>query len=319
MNKKEPDKRGADLKSSLPYYPYSAYQKKKYGGKVYKTPINLPVTCPNRDGSLGFGGCDFCGEEGAGFEVLSSEKPVREQLEENIKYIGKRYGAQMFSAYFQNYTNTHMPMPAFKEYMEAVLDKRVVELAVSTRPDSVSDEQLDYLKAYKETYGKNVVLEIGLQTANYHTLANINRGHGLADFIDVVNRIKEKGLETCAHVILNLPGDTDLDMIETANILSALKVEQVKLHALYIMKNTVMGNQYEQGEITIISKEAYQKRVIGFLIHLNPEIAVQRLIGRAPEENSLFVNWNMSWWKIRDEIIAMMREENVYQGKQAKF
>jgi len=307
------------LKSKVPYYPYSTYQKEKYGKKVYKIPINLPVTCPNRDGTLGVDGCDFCAEEGAGFEALSSEKPVKEQLEENINYIGKRYGVDIFSAYFQNYTNTYMPMKDFKQYMEGVLDDRIVELAISTRPDCVSDEQLDYLKEYKQIHDKNIVMELGLQTANYHTLFRINRGHGLAAFIDATNRIKQRGLEVCAHVIINLPGDEDLDMIETADILSALKVEQVKLHALYIMKNTIMGNQYEQGELSIISRDDYQRRVILFLMHLNPEIAVQRLIGRAPKENSLFVNWKTSWWKIRDEIIAIMKQENAYQGKQAKF
>lgn len=286
---------------------------------MYKIPINLPVTCPNRDGTLGKNGCDFCAEEGAGFENLASEISVKEQLEKNIAYIGNRYKAKKFVAYFQNYTNTYMSLEKFKKYMEAVIDDRVVEVAISTRPDCISNEQLDYLVEYRRVYSKNINMELGLQTANYHTLYQINRGHGLAAFVDAVNRIKQRKLEICTHVIANLPNDENLDMVETAEILSALKIDQVKIHALYIMSNTKMGNEYEAGKINMISKEAYIRRVILFLEHLNPKIAVQRIIGRAPKENSLFVNWNTSWWKIRDEIIETMNQENTFQGKQAKF
>lgn len=307
------------LKTKLPYYPYSDYQKDKYGEKVYKIPINLPVTCPNRDGTLGFNGCDFCAPEGAGFENLPSSMDIKSQLQSNIDYISNRYKAQKFVAYFQNYTNTYLSLEALKGYLEQIEHEQVIELAISTRPDCLSPEQLDYLKEYREQRGKNIVLELGLQTANYHTLQKINRGHRLAAFINAVIQAKERGLETCAHVIANLPGDEDLDMIETAEILSALKVDQVKIHALYIMKNTALGHQYEEGKIKLISKQDYQQRVILFLEHLSGRIAVQRLIGRAPKENSLFVNWDTSWWKIRDEIIHRMNQEGTYQGKFSKF
>ncbi len=296
------------------YNSYSNHLKDKYGEKVYKLPIHLGSGCPNRDGVLGTGGCDFCAENGAGFELLSELIPVEEQITRNMKYIGSKYGASKFIAYFQNYSNTYMPFEAFKDAMSRATHPKVVEFAISTRPDCIQQKHLEYLATLSEKCNIQISIEIGLQTANYHTLRKINRGHGLASFIDAVMKIHQYNFEVCAHVIVNLPGDDDLDAIETAEILSALKVQQVKMHALYIMKNTKMGMDYERGLINIISLEEYIERVILFLEHLHPDVVVQRIIGRAPEENSLFVNWDMSWWKIRDLIHNKMDKEQRRQG-----
>jgi radical SAM protein (TIGR01212 family) len=297
------------------YKEYSKYLKVKYNEKVYKLPVNLPVTCPNRDGTISFGGCTFCAEVGTGFELLDSSLSVREQLQRNMEYISKKYKAKKFIAYFQNYTNTYMDIELFKEYINEAVMENIVEISISTRPDCIDDKYLVFLEEIRKEYGIEISIELGLQTANYHNLIEINRGHTLAEFIDAVLRIKKFRFEICAHVILNLPGDNILDTIETAKILSALKVDQVKLHSLYIMNDTVMGNLYKEGKITLISKDEYVERVVTFLEHLNKDIVVQRLIGRAPEENSLFVNWGMSWWKIKDEIIEKMAAEGRYQGK----
>ncbi|NLJ58850.1 MAG: TIGR01212 family radical SAM protein [Tissierellia bacterium] len=301
------------------YNEYSKYLKTKYGEKVYKLPVNIPCTCPNRDGTLGYGGCTFCADVGTGFEMLSNSLSVREQLEKNMDYIAKRYKAKKFIAYFQNYTNTYLKLGKFKGYIREAIIDNVVEIAISTRPDCISNEYLDFLNEIRSKHNVNISIELGLQTVNYHTLKEINRGHTLAEFIDAVLRIKKYQFEICSHVILNLPGDNITDTVETAKILSALKIEQVKIHSLYIMENTEMGRAYKHNEITIISKDEYVERVIIFLEHLNKDIVVQRLAGRAPKENSLFVNWGMSWWKLRDEIIEKMSRENRYQGKLNKF
>jgi uncharacterized protein len=296
------------------YRTYSKHLQGRYGEKTYKIPIHLPAGCPNRDGSLGVGGCDFCAEDGTGFEMLSESIPVRCQLEQNMAYIGKRYQAKKFIAYFQNYTNTYLPQTVFEQAINNVIHPQVVEIAISTRPDCLDEKQLIFLDNIRRIHQVNITIELGLQTANYRTLYANNRGHGLASFIDAVLRIQKYGFDICAHLILNLPGDDDLDAIETARILSALKIQQVKLHALYIMNDTKMGHDYETGKFQMISVEAYQERVILFLENLDPNIIIQRLIGRAPEKNSLFVNWNMSWWKIRDQIHDIMEQENRYQG-----
>lgn len=301
------------------YRKYSDYLREKYGEKVYKIPVNIPVTCPNRDGRLGLGGCTFCADVGAGFENLSNTIPVAEQLEENIKHIKKKYKAEKYIAYFQNFSNTYLELEEFKRVIGEAIRDDVVEICISTRPDCIKETYLDFLNNIRIEKGVEISVELGLQTVNYHTLLNINRGHTLAEFIDAVLRIKKYGFEICAHLILNLPGDNMVDVIENAKILSALGVDQVKLHALYIMKNTTMGRQYEEAEFKMISVEEYKERVINFLEHLSPEIVVQRIVGRAPEENSLFVNWNMSWWRIRDEIHERMLKNDNYQGKKADY
>jgi len=307
------------LTEKIIYSRYSTYLQDKYGEKVYKLPINLPLTCPNRDGTFGEGGCTFCGDEGGSHENLPNFLSVKEQLIKNRDYIGEKYKAKKFIAYFQNFTNTYLPLDNFKEYIKEAIMEDIVAIYISTRPDCISDEHLDFLDEIKSNLGIDVVIELGLQTVNYHSLKKINRGHTLAEFIDASNRIKKHDIRICTHIILNLPWDDLEDTIENAKVLSALDVDEVKLHSLYIIDGTIMGEEYKNGEIDIISKEEYIDRVITFLEYLNPEIVIQRLIGRAPKENSLFVNWNESWWKIRDEIEQKMIDNGSFQGKRFNY
>lgn len=299
------------------YNEYSNFLKEKYGEKVYKLPVNIPCTCPNRDGTIGHGGCTFCAEVGTGFEMLNNTISVKEQLKQNMDYISKKYKAKRFIAYFQNYTNTYVKFDMFKQYIKDAIMDNIVEISISTRPDCIGEEYLEFLNDIKEQYNINFSIELGLQTVNYHTLISINRGHTLAEFIDAVLRIKKYDFEICTHVILNLPGDNIVDTVEAAKILSVLKIDQVKIHSLYIMENTKLGILYKNKEITVITEEEYVERVVTFLEYLDKNIAVQRLAGRAPKENSLFVNWGMSWWKIKDDILEKMDKEGRYQGSKS--
>ena len=256
------------------YYTYSDYLKNKYHEKVYKLPVNLPVTCPNR--LNGACGCDFCAEQGTGFEALNHQLSVTEQLTLTREKIEKKYHAHKFIAYFQNYTNTFLPIDRFEKYMrEGASFPDVVEISIS----------------------------------------NIHRGHTLAEFMDAMWMIRDYHFDTCAHVILNLPGDDLMDAIESAKILSALQVSTVKLHSLYIAKNTRLCEAYENGTITLCSKEEYITRAITFLEYLNPEIAVERLFSRIPENDAVFCNWGTSWWKLKDELLSTMQKTDSYQGK----
>ena len=296
------------------YNTYSNYLMKEFKEKVYKLPISLPLTCPNRDGTLAYGGCIFCGEEGGSFENLSSSLSIKEQLRINKEYIGDKYKAKKFIAYFQNFTNTYLPIKDFKSTIEDTIGEDIVGISISTRSDCINDEHLEYLSYIKEKHKLHVTIELGLQSVNYHSLMKINRGHSLGEYIDTAIKLKKYGIRNCTHLILNLPWDDDVDVIENAKIVSALGVEEIKLHALYIVEGTVLGDMYKRGEISLISKEEYMERVIRFLEYLDPNIIIQRIIGRAPEENLLFVNWNESWWKIRDEIVSLMEERNTRQG-----
>ena len=269
------------------YYTYSDYLKNKYHEKVYKLPVNLPVTCPNR--LNGACGCDFCAEQGTGFEALNPQLSVTEQLTLTREKIEKKYHAHKFIAYFQNYTNTFLPIDSFEKYMrEGASFPDVVEISISTRPDCIRSDYLEILEKIRSEFQVEITLELGLQTVNYHTLRNIHRGHTLAEFIDA---------------------------IESAKILSALQVSTVKLHSLYIAKNTRLCEAYENGTITLCSKEDYITRAITFLEYLNPEIAVERLFSRIPENDAVFCNWGTSWWKLKDELLSTMQKADSYQGK----
>lgn len=295
------------------YYPYSEFLKNKYGEKVYKLPVNLPVTCPNRVRGQG---CIFCAQSGTGFEAMPADVPVPEQLARTKEHISKRYGVRRFIAYFQNYTNTFLKPEDFRRYVsEAARTEDIVEVAVSTRPDCISEEYLKILEDIRREFHVEITIELGLQTANYHTLEKIGRGHTLAEFIDAVLMILPHGFELCAHVILNLPWDDRTDCIETARILSALKVNAVKAHSLYIAKNTPLCEAYENGTITLCSKEEYIERLILFLEYLNPEMAVERLFSRIPEDEAVFCNWGTSWWKLKDEVTREMERRRTYQGR----
>ena len=296
------------------YRMISAFYKERYGEKVYKIPVALPLTCPNRDGSAGVGGCTFCGEIGAGYENRPASMTVKQQIDETVIHIAKKYKAYKYIPYFQNFSNTYLPPEKFRQYVEEACLEHVVGIAIATRPDCVHDVYLDILKDIQNKYGIDIYVELGLQSVNYHTLQKVNRGHTMAEFIDAVLRIKCYGFEVCTHMILNLPWDTMDDVIEGAKTLSALQVDQVKLHALYLVKNTIMARDYEAGEFTLISAEEYARRVIEFLRYLDPKIVLQRLVGRAPEENTIFTNWSMGWWRVQDLIDQIMEDEDISQG-----
>lgn len=295
------------------YNKFSDYLKEKYGEKVYKLPVNLPITCPNR---LTGSGCSFCAEAGTGFEALSSAISVKEQLLRTKELIQKKYNAKKYIAYFQNYTNTFMPLEVFQSYIqEAAEVEDIVEISISTRPDCIRHDYMAFLKELKERTNIGIHIELGLQTVNYHTLDSISRGHGLAELIDAVRTIQQYGFSICIHMILNLPGDTLRDCIEGAKILSALQIQVVKLHSLYIPKNTQLSEAYENGTITLCSKEEYIERVAVFLEYLSPDIIVERLFSRVPEKDAVFSNWGTSWWKLQDEFLKYMEEHRSYQGK----
>ncbi len=329
------------------YNKFSDYLKNKYGSKVYKLPVNLCTTCPNRAGKgggandardddaekaagtgagapdadgiphgipVGAGGCIFCGDEGADFELLSPQMSITAQLESNRRYIGEKYKADKYIAYFQNYSNTYLPLRSFTEAMKEACADSIVALYISTRPDCIDDARIGFLKQLKEEKGVDIVVELGLQSVNPSTLRWLKRGHGIAEFIDAVLKLKRNGIEVCAHMINDLPADDTGDVIEGAKLLSALQIDQVKCHSLYILENTELGELYKKGGFKPLEMDDFIERTILFLEYLSPDIVVQRLIGRAPAERTLFCSWNTSWRKIHDMIVEKMQSEGRYQG-----
>lgn len=296
------------------YKKYSEALKDKYGEKVYKIPINLPISCPNRDGKIGSGGCIFCGEIGTGFEAQSASLSVAEQLHKNIEIIAPKYHANKFIAYFQNYTNTYMALDVFEKVLNEACIENVVGLSISTRPDCITAPYLDVLKSVGLKNKVDIEIELGLQSININTLEILNRGHGLSEYIEAVMCIKTYGFTICTHLIGNLPWDTERDFYEGAKLMNVLGVDAVKIHSLYILKNTVLGIWYENDAFDMITPDAYIDRVIQFLRILKPTVVVQRLFGRAPEEDTLFCNWDMSWRKLQNQLEVRMDQHGYRQG-----
>lgn len=301
------------------YNTYSNALVQRFGEKVYKIPVNMPLSCPNRDGTCGHGGCTFCGEVGTGFENLDAKISVSKQLEENIAYIGPKYKAKKFIAYFNNFSNTYCEPKILETAVRQACIEGVVGICVSTRPDCISNDHLEVLKVVELEKKVEITVELGLQTVNYHTLEKINRGHGLAEFVDAVLRIRAFGFRTCAHLIGNLPWDEDIDLREGAKLFAVLKIDEVKIHTLYILKNTEMARQYLAGEFEMGSVENYVDRVVEFIRYSDPKMIFQRFAGRAPEEETLFCNWGMSWWKIKDLIDQKLEALGAVQGDLCHF
>ena len=301
------------------YLHYSDYLIKRYKEKVYKLPIKLNGNCPNRDGEKGYGGCIFCNEKGGSFENLSSSLSIKNQIYKNMDYIGKKYNAKKFIVYFQNFSNTYMDLENFKRIINECKIENIVAINISTRPDCIYNEQLDFLQKFSKDTNIDIIFEIGLQTANYHSLEKMNRGHGVSDFVLACNKIKQRNFNICTHVIIGLPWDNELDIIETAKLITILDVDEVKIHSLYIPKNTKLEKMYANNEIKLISLDKYIEYVILFLRYLHKDIAIQRLVGRMPEEDSIFCNWNTSWWKIKESIENTLTVNDWKQGDKCNY
>lgn len=301
------------------YKKFSDTLKEKYGFKVYKIPISVHTTCPVRDGSINTGGCIFCGKKGAGYENSSYLVPIEEQIKNNLDIFVNKYKAKKFILYFQNFTNTYLPLNEFKENIIKALNvikDDTVGISISTRPDCIDSDYLDFLKQISEENNIDITIELGLQSVNNETLRFLQRGHTLADFIKATLLIKSYGFSICTHIILSIPVDSKEDIIEAAKLFSILKIDSVKIHSLYIEKNTKLATIYNKGEIKMLSLEEFVERVVLFLSYLDKNIAIERLVSRVPkDEDLLFLNWDRSHWVIQDKIIEKMNKENIYQGK----
>src|SRR5262245_52991661 len=218
------------------YYPFSRYLRERFGTRVYRVTIDGGFTCPNVDGSVAVGGCVYCDNRSFSPNRRLPRVTLREQLDRGIVTLQKRYRADRFLAYFQAGTNTYAPVERLRRlYDEALAHPQVVGLAIGTRPDCVPDEVLDLIEGYARD--RYVCLELGLQTIHDRSLDWMNRGHHYDAFVDAVRRCQGRGLDLCAHVILGLPGESREDMLATADALTALPVQAVKIHNLHVVTN----------------------------------------------------------------------------------
>ncbi|MFA5879225.1 MAG: TIGR01212 family radical SAM protein [Candidatus Margulisiibacteriota bacterium] len=262
--------------------------KKYFKEKICKISLDTGFTCPTRDGTKGLNGCYYCGETGSHY--LNPKLTIQEQLEKRKIQLKKCYKDPLFLAYFQSFTPTYGSIEEIKALFNPVLlDKEIVGINVATRPDTLDDEKIDFLVNILKSYYHWV--EVGLETSHNKTLDSIGRGHTYEDFCRTYNKLKEKGLRVCVHLILGLPNETDEMILATIDRMIQLKVDGLKLHNLHIVKNSVFEILYDQKKISLYTYSEYLNLLVKIIKKLPPEIVLHRLVGEAPEPYLIAPAW----------------------------
>jgi len=288
--------------------------KETFAARVYKIGLRMDFTCPNRDGTVAVGGCIYCNNASHTPEDYSPRATVTEQLQRGAAAIFKRHRAENYIAYFQSYTNTYDAAAKLEKlYREALAFPGVVGLSISTRPDCLPDDVLDVISDIART--TYLWLEIGLESMHERTLAWINRGHGLGEYVDAVERCKARGLRVCTHLILGFPGETRADMLATTGLLNRLGVDGVKLHNLHVIKNTVLEKFYRAGQFTLMSRAEYVTLVVDFLEQLNPSIIIHRLTGETYRAITVAPDWSINKIGLHNAINDELERRDTWQGR----
>jgi radical SAM protein (TIGR01212 family) len=297
------------------YRDYNTYLREIFRERVQKIPLDAGFDCPNRDGTLSSAGCVFCDRRGSGTgAMLDHGKTIEEQVVEGVRRGSVRYGARKFIAYFQSFTNTYGSVDRLKEvYDHALRHPEMVGLSVGTRPDCVSQEVLDLLASYREKV--LVWIELGLQSAHDATLQRINRGHDVAAFERGVRMADRSGLNVCAHVILGLPGETPGMMRQTAHYVGRLPLGGIKIHLLYVLRDTPLAKWYEEGGIRCLERDEYVDLAVDFLERIPPSMVVQRLTGDPFGVDLVAPLWAKEKSETLNRIRKRLEERDTWQGK----
>jgi len=295
------------------YKDLSSHLKKRFGCRVQRVNLDAGLTCPNRDGAKDTGGCIYCNPRGSG-TGLASTMTITQQLQQGKKRLVKRYKAKKFIAYFQSFSNTYAPVDKLESlYREALAVEDVVGLAIGTRPDCVSSEVLDLLKELnRKTY---LWVEYGLQSIHNTTLKLINRGHTVEEFIGAVEETRSREIEVVVHVILGLPGENEEDMLATARALGSMDIQGVKLHLLYVIKETPLARLYWQGKYQCLTRKEYVAIVSKFLALLPPHVIIHRLTGDPHPHELLVPTWALNKQANLQAIHRRLEEYDLWQGK----
>jgi hypothetical protein len=297
---------------------YSNYFRGIYGARVQKVSIDAGFTCPNRDGTKGTGGCTYCNNDAFNPSYCIPAKSVSQQIEEGIQFHKWRYSeAVSYLAYFQAFSNTYAPVGTLKSlYSEALEYPGVIGLIIGTRPDCIDDEKLALLKELSGRY--YVAVEYGIESCYNSTLIRINRGHTFEDAVEAVKKTAELGINTGAHFIFGLPGESRQAMLDQASVISGLPLKTVKFHQLQIIKGTRMEMEYQMkpSDFELFSWDEYLMFIISFLERLNPALVVERFTGEAPPRFLTGEGWGK---KRSDQIVGLvekkMEEMNTWQGR----
>lgn len=295
------------------YHTLDYFYKKKFGEKVFKVSLNAGFSCPNLDGTVGYGGCIFCSKLGSGEFAGSKKDSLEKQFQTIKKMMHKKWPQAKYIGYFQARTNTYAPLPILKEKYETILkQENVVGINIATRPDSISDECLDYLENLaKKTY---LTIELGLQTIKEETINFINRCNTLACFDDMVKKLRQRKINIVVHIINGLPYENKEDMLKTIEYLNKLDIQGIKIHMLSILKGTALEQIYKEKKFHLLTKEEYIDIVISQLELLRPEIVIHRITGSPDTKELVEPHWLTKKLCILNDIDKEMVRRNTFQG-----
>lgn len=292
------------------YNQFNNWLKQKFGERTLKICIDGGFTCPNRDGTKGTCGCSFCGERGSGENTKRLD--IGTQVANHLSsYKGTR--ANKFIAYFQNFSNTYGDINTLKQkYNSALIDNRIVSLAIATRPDCITEDIAKLLKEYTTNY--YVYVELGLQTSNERVATKFNRGYTNQDFINAVNMLNKYGIDVVTHIMVGLPYEEPNDVLNTVNFINNLPIMGVKIHSTYIIKNTALEQLYLNKLYTPLTLDSYIDNVCNILSNINPKIIICRITGDAPKNLLVAPEWNAHKKIILNSINAELNKRNIFQG-----
>ena len=306
------------------YNKLNEYLKEKFGERTLKICIDGGFTCPNRDGTSGSGGCIFCSQKGSGEHIKTfisskTEKSLEEQIKsikiqvENHFKSFRANRANKFIAYFQNYTNTYDSIQNLKsKYDASLIDNRIVALAVATRPDCINEEVCKLLASYKDTV--DVWVELGLQTSNDNTGKFINRGYENAVFTAAVQMLKQYSIEVVTHIMIGLPDETMDDLANTIDFVNRHSIDGIKIHNVYVVKNTVLANLYYKRTYSPMDFDEYLECLVYAITHLRPDIVIHRISGDAPKYLLIAPEWNVHKKWVLNGLDKVLKEKDLWQG-----
>ena len=301
---------------ALPYNDFSSFLKRHFPYKVQKISLNAGFTCPNRDGSKGWGGCTYCNNQTFNPDYCRTEKSITQQLEEGKRFFARKYPDMKYLAYFQAYTNTYAELQVLKSmYEEALAVPDVVGLVIGTRPDCMPDALLDYLSELnKRTF---LLVEYGIESTDNDTLRRINRGHTYEQAEEAVRRTAERGILVGAHVILGLPGETHDALLMQAHRLSQLPLTTLKLHQLQLIKGTRMAAEYQQHpeDFHLFELDEYVDMVVDYVQYLRPDLVLERFVSQSPADLRIAPHWGVKNYEFNALVQKKMNNLGVFQGK----
>lgn len=301
------------------YNDYSSFLQQHFAGKVQKISINGGFTCPNRDGTVGRGGCTFCNNQTFNPDYCRSELSVTQQLQEGIRFFARKYPSMRYLAYFQAYTSTYDNLDKLiARYEEALSVEGVVGIIIGTRPDCMPPALLDYLSQLAQrTF---VTIEYGVESTLDSTLQRINRGHDYNSAIEAITRTAQACIITGAHLILGLPGESRQEILSHAWRISQLPLHTIKLHQLQLIRGTVMGKEYEESPqlFNIPDIDTYIDLAIDFAELLRPDITIERFVSQSPAELLIAPHWGIKNHEFTARLLRRMKERDSYQGSKWK-